>query len=138
MYEPYYDEKGRTLFFVDGKLEDKDYFGGMMNVFVCGLLQDPAKMKALVGRNLPFAPAVASGFVRRWEKVEDKNFFFMISTPDKPERVLTGIVWLDLTRDDVKKIEVFELRENVRRRVTIKVQTGDRFIDAITFIKLKQ
>lgn len=135
MYEPYYDEKARTLFFVEGKLEDKDYFGGIINVFVCGPLQDPNKMRALVGRSLPFAPAVTTGFVRRWEKVEGKDYFFMIFTPNRPENILTGVVWLDLTRDDLKKIEVFELRDNVRKRVTIKVQVGDRTIDAITFIK---
>lgn len=135
MYEPYYDEQDRTLFFVDGAPEKKDYFGGVMNVFSCGVLQSPSRMKTIIGHNAPFAPAVAFGFTRRWEKVKDKDYFFMISTPDKGERVLTGIIWLDLTRDDVKRIETFELQENVRRRVTIKVQVGDRFIDTITYIK---
>jgi hypothetical protein len=103
------------------------------NVFVCGALQSPSKMVPLLGRRAPFAPAVARGYWHTSEKIKEKNIPFMV--PSDPQRVLTGVVWLDLTEQEVRKIETIELDGSFRKSVVIEIQVGDRTIEAITYIK---
>jgi len=135
MYKPYYDAQSCALFFVDGPLEDRNYFGGKINVFVCGGLQHCAKMASLIGRNAPFAPAAIRGHLRTWERINGKDIAFMIPDSNDPYRVLTGVVWLDLSGEDVRKIETFELQNNLRRRINVNVHVGERIVQAITYIK---
>ena len=135
LYEPHYDAESWALYFVDGPLEGKDYFGGEINVFVCGSLQHPGKMVPLIGRNAPFAPAFARGYSRRWEKVGGRDVPFMLPAPDNPRRALTGIVWLVLSEEEVERIENVELHEDLRKRIAITVKVGERDVEAVTYIK---
>ncbi|MFC1707987.1 gamma-glutamylcyclotransferase family protein [Planctomycetota bacterium] len=135
MYQPHYDADRWTLFFVDGPLVDKDCFAGERNVFVCGGLQHPDKMAWVSGRNAPFAPAVAIGYRRTWKQVDGKAISFMVPDLDDPRRVLTGVVWLDLSPADIERIEAFELGGGLRQRVEIDVLVGDAVVRAITYVE---
>ncbi len=135
MYEPHYDADSWALYFVDGPPGDKDYFAGKINVFVCGSLQHPGRMSPLIGRSAPFAPAAARGFLRRWEKADGRDVPFMLPDPDDPGSVLTGIVWLDLSGEEVERIEEVELRAGLRKRIAVEVKVGERAVAAITYIR---
>jgi len=135
MYESHYDAQNWAIFFVDGPLEEKDYFGGRINVFVCGSLQHPGKMAPQIGRNAPFAPAVARGYSRTWQTVDGRDVPFMLPDPVDPQSALTGIVWLDLSEEEVEKIERVELQDDLRWRIDIEVRIGERRMEAITYIK---
>ena len=135
MYEPHYDAGSCAIYFVDGAPGDPDVLGGRTNVFVCGALQDPGKMASLLGRNAPFAPAVARGYRRTRASIAGREVPFMATDPDDPERVLTGVVWLDLSVEDLERIEGLELEGGLRVRVAIDVTVGERTIEAITYLR---
>lgn len=133
IYKPHYDDKNRALVFLAGPADKEDYFGGKINVFVCGALQSPDKMTPLLGRNAPFVPAVAGGYWHTLQRIEGKEISFMVK--DDPRKMLTGIVWLDVTEEEVRGIEKFEFAGNFRKRAAIKVQIGDKVIQAITYVR---
>ncbi len=135
MYEPQYDADSHALFFTDGPRQDRDCFGGALNVFVCGGLQQPDKMNGLIERRPSFAPAVVVGFRRIWKNVGGRDYPLMVPAPEEPDRPLTGVVWLDLTPEDLARIETLELDNNVRKRIDIKVLVGDRLLNAITYVE---
>ena len=135
MYEAYYDSESWALLFVDGPPEQRDYLAGEANVFVCGGLQHPERMVAIIGRTPPFAPAVAKGFKRAWLDVGTSKASFMLDTPQEPQRILTGVVWLGLSEEEIGCIESVELEGDLRRRITIAVSVGERTLKARTYVK---
>ena len=135
MYEAHYDGESWALLFVDGPRGEKDYLGGESNVFVCGGLQHPEKMAAILGRRAPFAPAVARGFRRAWLGEGSGRVSFMLDSPDEPQRILTGVVWLDLSEEEISRIESVELEGDLRKRIAIEVTVGERTLKAFTYVK---
>jgi hypothetical protein len=133
VYRPLYDVPSRALLFIAGPATKRDYLDGKINVFVCGALQSPDKMTPLLGRNAPFVPAVARGYWQTTIEVNGKRVPMMTET-DR-EHLLTGVVWLDVTEEEVGKIEVFELAGNLRKRIAIDIQVGDKVVKAITYMK---
>ena len=133
MYQPHYDAKNCAMFFVEGPLPGEDVFAGAINVFVCGALQNPAKMTPLIGRSPAFAPAVAIGFERTVMTIGGKRVPFMVRSAD-PATVLTGVVWLDLSESDLAAIESLELDGGLRERIAIDVKAGERVLKAFTYI----
>lgn len=134
MYEPHYDPESYAVLFLPGPPEKVDYLDSGRNIFVCGSLQQPKKMAALVGREAAFAPAVALGYRRLWRKVEGRDVSFMEVDPQNPNRPLTGMVYVGLTDEEVAGVETYELEGGVRRRVTIEVFVGDRRVEALTYL----
>jgi hypothetical protein len=135
VYDAYYDPESWSLVFIPGPREERDYFGGDTNVFVCGGLQHPEKMASIVGRRLPFAPAVARGFRRAWLDAGTEKVSFMHACPEEPERILTGVVWLGLSEKEIGRIESFELKGELRRRIAVDVAVGERTVKAFTYVK---
>ncbi len=134
MYKPVYDSRSNVLIFVDDFVEKRDYLDGEINVFVCGALQDPDKMASLIERPAPFTPAVAAGFEHIDEEIDNAPVAFMIPS-ENPHTILTGILWLDLTPDELDRIETIELRGNLRQRSNIMVRVGGKTVDAITYMR---
>ncbi|MBN1946931.1 MAG: gamma-glutamylcyclotransferase [Bradymonadales bacterium] len=135
MYQPRYQPQISALLFIDGPADPApDYLAGKVNLFVCGALQDPARMSALVGRSIPFAPAVCLGFRRITRRVGDREVPLMVADLGNPSRVLTGVVWLDLSGSEVRAVETLELEGNLRKPVAVQVMVGELLLDAITYI----
>ena len=101
---------------------------------MCGALQNPKKMTALLGRSAPFAPAAAAGYERTVEVICDQPIPLMAPSAD-PSRVLTGVVWFGLTDADLAAIETLELDGGHRQRVNIRVEVGTRSIEAFTYVR---
>jgi gamma-glutamylcyclotransferase (GGCT)/AIG2-like uncharacterized protein YtfP len=92
-------------------------------------------MLALLGSEPPFAPAAASGYNRSVERVDGREIPFMVSDDDDPRSVLTGVVWLDLTKESLDRIEALELDGGYRRRITIEVRIGELDLTAYTYVR---
>jgi hypothetical protein len=135
VYHAYYDPQSWALLFIPGPREERDYLGGETNVFVCGGLQQPERMASIVGRSPPFAPAVARGFRRAWIEVGKERVSFMLDCPEAPDRILTGVVWLGLSEEEIGRIESFELKEGLRKTVAVEVAVGERTVKARTYVK---
>ena len=135
MYEPVYSIEYSALYFTTGPISSESSFGGECHVFVCGALQDPLAMSALLGLEPPFAPAVASGYRRTVERVGGKDVSFMAPDEHDPRSVLTGVVWLDLSRASLEKIESLELDGGIRKRIAIEARIGELKLTAYTYIK---
>jgi hypothetical protein len=135
VYRPFYSPEASCLYFAREELSAERVFSGSCNVFVCGALQDPAKMSALLGAEPPFAPAVATGHRRVVEPIVGEEIPFMAPDPDHPHRVLTGVVWLDVSEEGLERIEALELERGLRKRVAIEVRIGERVLGAFTYVK---
>ena len=135
MYKPLYDAKASALFFADGETSSKNLPIGKINVFVCGALQNPDKMHSLIGRSAAFAPAAVSGFRRVTKAVAGKLVPFMVPSKSDHAKILTGVVWLDLTDKELTKIESLELDGDLRKRIRLNVRAGERRVEAYTYIK---
>jgi Gamma-glutamyl cyclotransferase, AIG2-like len=130
-----YDESASTLVF-SGKISpDKNPFSGKINVFVCGALQNPEKMNSVLGQTPIFAGGAVTGYHRGTELINGNKIPFMKPAVNHPSRILTGIIWLDLSKESLKKIEEIELEGDYRKPLHIPVQTGELVIDAITYVK---
>ncbi len=134
MYTPSYDAERNALYFVADPHENRDRFAGRINVFVCGGLQNPDKMAAVLGRAAAFAPAMARGFRHDRVNVNGRDMPFML--PAEPTAALTGVVWLDLSADELAKIEAIELADNLRRRIDLAVHLGHSTLAAISYVKM--
>lgn len=90
--------------------------------FVWGYLMDPYFIKKLLGKEKPFTPAVLKGFRREW-KYSGKN-----KTPvlikDKNE-IVQGVVLLNLSKEDVQKLDEFEKIPEVMVKKRIWIYIGD-------------
>jgi hypothetical protein len=135
VHTPVYDEPANVLIFVAAGDGGRDLFADGARVFVCGSLQNPVKMAALVGREASFAPAIAVGFGWERQQVDGRAVQFMLPSPDEPERFLPGVVWLGLSEPERRAVEEFELADGLRRGVAVAVRVGLRAIEATTFVK---
>jgi hypothetical protein len=135
MYRPFYSAECSALYFSTEPVSSEAVFSGACNVFVCGALQDPARMSALLGLEPPFAPAAATGYRRAVERIDGEDIPFMAPDREDPRNVLTGVVWLDLTTESLEKIESLELDGGFRRRVTIDVRIGELELAARTYLE---
>jgi hypothetical protein len=135
MHRPFYLPESWSLYFATEQLPAERVFSGACNVFVCGALQDPVKMSALLGSEPPFAPAVATGYKRTVESIGGEDIPFMVPDPEDSQSVLTGVVWLDLAGEDLESIESLELDRGFRKRITIEVRVGEREVSAFTYVK---
>ena len=135
MYRPHYDAKINALYFLDEAVPETIPPQGGLNIFVCGGLQNPDKMVPLLGRSAPFAPAALKGYKRTSETVQGREIPFMVPDENDPGRVLTGVVWLDLTREERENIETFELAGGLRKREKVRITVGEATIDAMTYLK---
>jgi hypothetical protein len=135
VYRFFYSPESSSLYFSTARLPAERLFSGSRNVFVCGALQDPVKMSALLGAEPFFAPAVATGFARSVESIAGEEIPFMVPDRDDPHGVLTGAVWLDLTEGNLERIESLELDRGFRKRIRIEARIGERRISAFTYVK---
>jgi hypothetical protein len=135
MYEPVYSPEHSALFFCSDSVSSEDVFSGECNVFVCGALQDPVKMSDLLDARPPFAPAAATGYKRTVERIGGEDVPFMVADEEDPRSVLTGIVWLDLTRASLQKIESLELGGGLRKRIAVETRIGEREVTAYTYVR---
>jgi hypothetical protein len=135
MYTPVYAAEHSALYFSSGSVPPERVFSGACNVFVCGALQDPARISVLLGLEPPFAPAAVTGYRRAVERVDGEEIPFMVPDRDDPRRVLTGVVWLDLAKASLERIESLELAEGLRKRITIEARIGELDISAHTYVK---
>ena len=134
MYKPFFITETACLIFVSEGTDAGSLLSGTNNIFVCGGLQNPEKMSSSLGREAAFAPAAVCGYERTSEVRDGKEIPFMAPC-ENDSGILTGVVWLDLTDEDVSKIEGFELAGNYRKRIEIHVQAGERAVPAFTFVK---
>ena len=132
MYTPSYDPDTQALTFAD---ESDKGPAGANAVFVCGALQDPARMTELIDRPAPFACGAVTGYFRGIAEIDGEEVAFMVADDDEPDRVLTGVIWLDLTDVDVAAIETLELDRGLRATVQVEVIVGDETILARTYVK---
>lgn len=121
-----------ALLLREESMEKRDYLSAKNNIFVCGSLMDPAFVSDLLGHPVAGAFAVAMDYTRAY--VEDKGQKVHFMMPGKGD-VLPGMVWLDLSDEDVKKFEDFEKAPELRERRDIKVKVGDLMLDAFTYLR---
>jgi hypothetical protein len=135
MYRPVYSEEYSALYFSSDPVSSDGVFSGGSNVFVCGALQNPARMSALLGLEPPFAPAAASGYKRSVERIDGRGVPLMVPDEHDPRSVLTGVVWLDLAKASLDRIESLELEGGYRRRIAIEARIGELDLTAYTYVK---
>jgi hypothetical protein len=135
MYRPFYSAEHSALYFSTEPVLPERVFSGARNVFVCGALQDPVRMEALLGLEPPFAPAVATGYRRTVERVGVEEIPLMVPDPGDPQSVLTGVVWLGLAEGSLERIESLELDGGLRKRITVEVRIGELTLIAYTYVK---
>jgi hypothetical protein len=135
MYRPYYLPEYSALYLAAGSISSETVFSGPRNVFVCGVLQDPARMSALLGLEPPFAPAAVTGYRRETERIGGRDIPFMVTDRDDPRSVLTGVVWLDLALEAFERIESLELEGGLRTRIAVEARIGEARVTASTYVK---
>jgi hypothetical protein len=135
VYQPVYSDRYSALYFSSDPAASDRVFAGGCNVFVCGELQDPLEMSALLGSEPAFAPAVACGYRRSVERIDGREIPFMVPDEQDPRGVLTGVVWLDLTKESLDRIEVLELGGGYRKRIAIEVRVGELDLTAYTYVR---
>ena len=132
-YFALYDPKGYALVFAASAVDLKTVFEKGRRVFVCGALQNPEKMADLIGRAAAFAPAAVNGYQRNTQIQDGKPIPYML--PAQPDALLTGVVWLALSQKEFLLIEKLELKGGYRKLVDLNVKTGERVLNAVTYIK---
>jgi gamma-glutamylcyclotransferase (GGCT)/AIG2-like uncharacterized protein YtfP len=135
MYRPVYSDEYSALYFSSGPSPSESVFSGGCNVFVCGALQNPARMSALLGFEAPFASAAASGYKRSVEAIDGREIPFMVPDEQDPRSVLLGVVWLDLEKASLDRIESLELDGGYRRRIAIEARIGELDLTAYTYVR---
>lgn len=135
MYTPIYSTEYSALYFSSDPMGSESVFSRGRNVFVCGALQDPARVSALLGLEPPFAPAATTGYRRMVECIDGEDLPFMVPDEDDPRSILTGVAWLDLTSASLEKIEALELEGGFRKRIAVEVRTGELCLTAYTFVR---
>ncbi len=135
MYKPSYSVEYSALYFSTDPISSESAFSGRRNVFVCGALQNPVTISILLGLEPPFAPAVATGYRRTVECIDGEDIPFMVPDETDPRSVLTGVVWLDLSRASLEEIESLELGRGIRKRITIEARIGELKLTAYTYVK---
>lgn len=134
MYEPRYDEQANALFFVESQSEWREIPLVGQRIFVCGSLQNPPKMTAILGREAAFAPALVYGYRHDNAMVAGCEVPFMLPAPEAPTRALAGVVWLGLTAHEKRLITDIELADNLRREILLISYLGEKALEVNTFI----
>ena len=135
MYRPFYLPEYSALYFATGSISSESVFSGACNVFVCGALQDPIKMSALLGLEPPFAPAAATGYRRTVERIDGKDIPFMVPDQDDPRSVLTGVVWLDLAREASRGSNPWSSTGDSGRESPSRPESAKLEVTAYTYVK---
>jgi len=135
MYRPIYSDEYSALYFSSDPAPSDEVFSGRLNVFLCGALQNPARMSALLGLEPPFAPAAASGYRRSVERIGGREIPFMVPDEHDPHSVLTGVVWLDLAKASLDRVESLELDGGYRERLAIEARIGELDLTAYTYVR---
>ncbi len=135
MYRPVYSDEYSALYFSSEPGSSDDVFSGPCNVFVCGALQSPARMVSLLGLEPAFAPAAASGYRRSVESIDGRDIPLMVPDENDPRSLLTGVVWLDLAKASLDRIESLELDGGYRRRISIEARIGELDLTAYTYVR---
>ena len=135
MYRPVFSDEYSALYFSSDATPSENVFSGGSNVFVCGALQNPARMSALLGLEAPFAPAATSGYKRSVERIGGKEIPFMVPDEQGPRSVLTGVVWLDLAKASLDRVESLELDGGYRERIAIEARSGELDLTAYTYVR---
>ncbi len=125
----------QTLIFFENSPPNDNRLREGTHVFVCGALQNPKKTGSLLGSVPSFTYGAVKGFHRGTEMINNREIPFMLPSEGDPDKVLTGIVWLDLSGDQLSKIEALELENNYRKRIRLPVQIGELQIEAFTYVK---
>jgi len=121
-----------ALIIRDETMPCRDYLSSENNIFVCGSLMNPAFVADLLGHPGAGAFAVALDYTRGYDEVEGEKAHFMM--PEKGG-VLPGMVWLDLSDEDIRRFEEFEQAPRLRKRVELEVMVGDLILPAFTYLK---
>ncbi|RJP17161.1 MAG: gamma-glutamylcyclotransferase [Candidatus Abyssobacteria bacterium SURF_5] len=100
-------------------------------VFVSGKLMDPTFAYKVTGRYVPFAAAIAKGFARG-ERGSGKKKMPILER--KRGGIVLGVLLLDVSENDLQKLDAFEQVPELRERVSIRVTVGARERPAYTFL----
>ena len=90
--------------------------------FVWGFLMDPEFIRGLVGRVIPFAPALIRGYRRETFLKDGKRGFRLIP---QPEGVVMGVALVGPTQEEVAALDRFERVPEVMVKQRIEVTVGD-------------
>jgi hypothetical protein len=132
--EARYDAEAWALVFGPEGSQPFEAWGQPHHVFVVAALQDPARFAGLIGRQPPFAPALAYGFRRALLEVSGAQLPFMLEADD-PQRALAGTVFLGLGDEELERVDAIELAGDHRRRIELEVTVGQRRVDAVSYVK---
>ena len=91
-------------------------------LFVWGDLMDPEFLKGLLGRYVPFGPAILPGFRR--ERVRSGGKWGYRLIPDS-KGAMQGVVLLRLRKKDLAILDAFEEAPEVMVQTTAQVRIGD-------------
>ena len=130
-----YDEIAQVLVFVPRGEPAPVLSSSSRRVFVCGGLQNPVKMASVLGRARPFVPCAVTGFVRSVQNVDGAAVPFMQPDNSDPAPVMTGVAWLELSEEDARAIERFELAGGLRTAIDLVVTAGKETLRAVSYIR---
>lgn len=114
----------------EGKVTLDDVIAGDA-VFVTGKLMDPEFVHDVVGRFLPFSPALAKGFERAERREGEK---IMLLLQPNPADAVVGVLLLQLAQSDLQRLDAFEQVPSLRQRTLIRVSAGTCERTAYTFL----
>lgn len=101
-------------------------------IFVCGRLMEPGFLSSIIGREAAMAPAVALGCRRAWQDYGGKPYIFLMKDQ---AGFVPGMVLLDISREERRKLNEFEEIENARKIDQVMLRIGEREIEGISFFK---
>lgn len=133
-YDVRFDATARALVFVPAGAPAFERWEGPHHLFVAAGLQDPARWQGLIGRQPPFAPALAFGLRCATLDVGGCREAFLLEAHD-PHHVLLGTLFLGLSDDEIERFETPLLDDGLRRRVALEVVVGDRRVPAFGYLK---
>ena len=133
-FDAHYDPEAWALVFVPSGNPPFGAWEEDHHVFLVAALQDPRRWPSLLGRQPPFAPALAYGFRRARLDVGGELLPFMLEADD-PQRALSGTLLLGLSAAEVERLDAVELADGHRRRIELEVTVGQRRVDALSYLK---
>lgn len=100
-------------------------------IFVYGTLQDEHVVERLLGRRLPWQPAVLEGYCRMLDASIGYPVVHPLAGASVDGRLLDGV-----DQEALAALDAYEGREY--RRVTVRVQTSDgRAVDAYAYVPVQ-
>ena len=91
-------------------------------LFVWGFLMDPAFIRGLLGRHVPFGPAMLPGYRRKPIPEGKTKGFELVRAPGC---AVQGVVLLRLKAGDMRKLDDFEEAPAVMQQRTVRIRVGD-------------